>query len=218
MNHVHLFPSKVKNALLVTAVASLLLSGCSANVQPLPENSPPPSSTVPTAVSSDGTASSSEIPENKSAGTKDYLDLGFNLLATELHSVLGGFYDAETMLSVYGKPESSTDPVVWGADGLEHQSWSYPSKGLSLDFVKDDSGIFKADAITIAPPSPLRTARGIGIGSSRKEVLKAYEKEIDPKEVASEPDQIVAGTVYGGVIFTLDNGKVTSIFIGAAAE
>lgn len=208
MNHVHQFSSRAKNALLITAVASLVLSGCSANVQPVTESN-----------TTSQTTPSPEITQTKTeTETKDYLDLGFNLLATELHSVLGGFYDAETMLSAYGKPESSTEPVVWGADGLEHQSWSYPSKGLSLDFVKDDSGIFKADAITIAPPSPLRTARGIGIGSSRKEVLKAYEKEIDPKEVASEPDQIVAGTVYGGVIFTLDNGKVTSLFIGAAAE
>lgn len=212
MKQILRFPPMAKNLLLLVTILPLLLSGCSAGHQPVKESSPPPSSAISTEPSVNKT-SNKTVPE-----AKNYLDLGFSLLTAELHSLLGGFYDAETVLRVYGQPENKTAPVVWGSDGLEHQSWSYPSKGLELDFVKDDSGVFKADAITITHPSTLRTARGIGIGSSRKELMEAYEKEIDPKEVASEPEQIVAGTIYGGVIFTLDNNKVTSLFIGAAAE
>ena len=60
--------------------------------------------------------------------------------------------------------------------------------------------------------------RNIGIGSSKDEVLHAYNKEINFTENDLEFDTIVAGTVYGGVIFTFKNNYVSSIFIGAAAE
>lgn len=225
MNQLSKLPSSVITLLFLGAVVPLLLVGCSAGAQPLPENSPPQTPTLPTEAaapvtdtSTEATSSSADPNKSPAQGEKNYLDIGFTLMDTELHGALDGFYDADTLISMYGKPERSTEPVVWGADGLVHQSWSYPSKGLAFDLVKDDSGVFKADALTITKPSALKTLRGIGIGSSRKEVMKAYGKEIDPKETDSESDRIVAGTVYGGVIFTLNSNKVTSIFIGAAAE
>ena len=45
----------------------------------------------------------------------------------------------------------------------------------------------------------------------------AYADAIDP-ESGAEDESIVAGSVYGGVIFSMRDGKVEEIFIGAAAE
>jgi len=33
-----------------------------------------------------------------------------------------------------------------------------------------------------------------------------------------DPENIVAGSVYGGLGFTLEDGKVTEMFLGAMAE
>ncbi len=38
------------------------------------------------------------------------------------------------------------------------------------------------------------------------------------KRKATPGKTFVAGSIYGGVIFTFDDGKVEQIFIGAAAE
>ena len=64
-------------------------------------------------------------------------------------------------------------------------------------------------------PCEYKTKQGIGIGSSVKEVQAAYPNQLNP---AVNDTKLVAGTVYGGIIFGLDGGVVSSIFIGAAAE
>ena len=48
-------------------------------------------------------------------------------------------------------------------------------------------------------------------------MLKAYAAEIN-REESDLPETVVVGSIYGGVVFTMKNGKVVSIFIGAAAE
>jgi hypothetical protein len=71
--------------------------------------------------------------------------------------------------------------------------------------------------IKLVSPSRLATKRGIKIGSSIEEVSFAYAKEKDQE--MSIPDQtFVAGSIYGGLIFTFDQGRVSEIFLGAAAE
>ncbi len=55
------------------------------------------------------------------------------------------------------------------------------------------------------------------MGSAEKAVNKAYAKEQE-KEQSVPGESFVAGSVYGGIIFTLKAGVVTDIFIGAAAE
>jgi hypothetical protein len=70
--------------------------------------------------------------------------------------------------------------------------------------------------ITINPPCKFKTQKGIGIDSDYKNVETAYQKYIDIK--SSNENEIVAGSIYGGIIFRFENQKVKSIFIGAAAE
>ncbi len=74
-----------------------------------------------------------------------------------------------------------------------------------------------ADRISIKTPCDYKTQRGIQIGSRDIEVQLAYKNEINPHGSNSE-STIVAGTIYGGVIFGIKDGIVKSIFVGAAAE
>ena len=56
-------------------------------------------------------------------------------------------------------------------------------------------------SITITKPCTFKTKRNIGIGSTYKEVMAAYEKEIDKS--ATDNKTITVGSVYGGIIFHL---------------
>jgi hypothetical protein len=48
-------------------------------------------------------------------------------------------------------------------------------------------------------------------------VTNAYSQHINKED--SAPDTcIVVGSIYGGLIFTFKEGKVNTVFIGAAAE
>ena len=71
--------------------------------------------------------------------------------------------------------------------------------------------------IFLKAPGTYKTRLGIGIGSTRVELLAAYGKLRDP-EFPSSKEEFVAGSVYGGVIFTLKKDKVSQIFVGADAE
>jgi len=106
----------------------------------------------------------------------------------------------------------------WGADGLYHQTWSCPSKGVSFDMSSQRKGGSKIiTAITITAPSQLKTKRGIGIGSSEQEVIRAYN-DVKDSEATRPKETFVAGCVFGGLFFDFQNDKVVSIMLGAAAE
>ncbi len=116
-----------------------------------------------------------------------------------------------------GKPVKEKE-IVWGADGAWHQDWVYKSCGLTLGLWRDHQKAAQTVfSLSIKSPSQLKTKRGIGIGSTAQAVLKAYAKEYNAEE-SQKNLTIVVGSIYGGVIFTLRQGKVTEIFMGAAAE
>jgi mannose/fructose-specific phosphotransferase system component IIA len=77
-------------------------------------------------------------------------------------------------------------------------------------------GVKKVLSIIVVQPCKLTTSQNVGIGSSVKTVREKYNKLIDVSN--SSTDFIVVGSIYGGTVFTLKNGVVSKIFIGAAAE
>jgi hypothetical protein len=119
------------------------------------------------------------------------------------------------VVAALGEPARKGEPVEEGATGLVVQTWEYPARGLTLTMVAADGGQ-KVDRILVEAPSQLQTSRGIGIGSSRTEVETAYAAERNVE--ASTAETFVAGSEYGGVLFSFEGDKVRSIFIGAAAE
>lgn len=115
-----------------------------------------------------------------------------------------------------GNPVLGPDELM-GADGLYHQEWKYSRAGISLDMISEKKGGPKSIAsISVTSPSKLKTPRGIGIGSTEAEVAKAYGPFRNAED--STPERFVAGSIFGGVIFSCQQGKVSGIFIGAAAE
>ncbi|HEY5536714.1 MAG TPA: hypothetical protein VIL99_17500 [Ignavibacteria bacterium] len=149
---------------------------------------------------------------------KDFDAIGFELEQKELLFVLNSASRDSGVIQQFGEPEEKSKWIYWGADDSEHQSWYYRSQGLEIDFVKDDSKTQFVSSVNISIPSNLKTSKGIGIGSTQDEVLNAYRNDINKEESKIDEGMIVAGSVYGGLIFEIKNSKVSSIFIGASAE
>ena len=144
----------------------------------------------------------------------DYLKIGFDVMNTEAVGFLKIGLASSEVLAGLGEPADKSPIRIWGADGLEHQTWRFPAKGIEFDMVNRD-GAFRVNRIQIQKPCEYKTKQGIGIGSSAKEVQIAYTNKLNP---AYSGTKLVVGTVYGGIIFGMDGGVVSSIFIGAAAE
>jgi hypothetical protein len=124
----------------------------------------------------------------------------------------------EGVLRILGKPKSQGKDENWEAIGQWVQEWKYPAQGLRLDMASGKRGGAKTVLnISASAGCAFTTARGIGIGSSEAAVRKAYGG-LEDKSASKSGESFVAGSLYGGVIFQFKAGKVTDIFIGAAAE
>jgi hypothetical protein len=148
--------------------------------------------------------------------SKGYDEIGFELMETESLGEIRIGLKANKIVELLGEPEKKSKLIMWGADGQYHQTWYYYQEGIELDIIGEVKAKKEVYMITITDPCKLKTKRRIGIGSDFKDVKHAYKKAIDPE--FSGPKGIVAGTIYGGIIFNFEHKKVTEIFIGAAAE
>lgn len=150
---------------------------------------------------------------------QDYSTIGFDIMQKELD------YFNKDILPTLGQPDLKSEYEMWGADGLEHQEWTYKTKGITLDMVKED-GVESVNSITIKNPAEVKTTRNVGINSTNQEVFQAYKNEFNPEESDlkkikdNDPSEysVTAGTCYGGILFTINGNKVKEIFIGAGAE
>lgn len=105
----------------------------------------------------------------------------------------------------------------WEADGEYHQKWTFEG-GVEVGMVAEKrGGAGIVESVTISAPCTFETKRGIRVGSPESDVLKAYKDELD-RESSKAGESWVAGSVYGGLIFTIKGGKVNRMFLGAAAE
>ena len=125
--------------------------------------------------------------------------------------------EQEVRAKIPGKPKKGREEYDAAiADFV--QKWDYPAGGVSLDMSSAAKGGKKTIlAILIKSPSLLKTKRGIGIGSTEQEVAAAYG-DCQDKEMSETGRSFVAGSIYGGLIFSFEKGRVTSIFLGAGAE
>lgn len=126
--------------------------------------------------------------------------------------------EAVVVLELLGEPESKGADVLMAATGEWVQEWAFPSQGLTLMMGSTEKGGKKTVwSITADEKCELATERGVRIGSSEAEVKTAYGKFYNAEE-SREGETFVAGSVYGGVIFEFEKGKLAGTFIGAAAE
>lgn len=131
-----------------------------------------------------------------------------------------------------GMPEAEVKKAIScrasrGREILEHATgewvaeWKYPDCGIILKMASEKKRAPKSvSSITVSHPCTLATKQGIRIGSTEEEVLKSYGQYQDEESLlfSTKGEQFVAGSIYGGMIFTFKKGRVTGIFLGAAAE
>lgn len=118
---------------------------------------------------------------------------------------------------ILGKPDQKTKTVMWEGDGLKHQTWQYTNRGIVLDVVVEKNPKMSwINMITIHEPCSFKTQKNIGIGSTRSEIENQYAGLINDEESGEE--QIILGSIYGGIIFSLEEDRVKSIFFGSSAE
>ena len=149
-------------------------------------------------------------------------DSGDDLLARENLGGLKIGLSERALAPFLGKAEVKKGKVVLvGATGEYLQKWTCEEKGLSVYMSSGETkkGAKKVSSFTASATCTLATVKGIKIGSKKADVVKAYGKVEDKENTGVVgPNAFVAGSVYGGIIFTFKNGKVSEIFFGAAAE
>ncbi|MET0017826.1 hypothetical protein [Oscillibacter sp.] len=182
----------LKSCVLVVAAVILLflLSACGGKHNPEPEES--------VSSGNENTVTEEELAE-----------AGCRLLETETLGPLQYGQTDDEVKSLLGEPEECTEPEIWAADGRLHESWLY--KGVDVQLADGT-----LERVTVTAPFTQTTEAGIGIGSSESEVQKAYAGMIDPN--ATTEETIVAGTLFGGLVFVMTDGSVTSITLGISAE
>ncbi len=118
-----------------------------------------------------------------------------------------------------GEPDTKSERAEMEATGDIVETWTWIKKGISMqvaaaDMTADPTTIL---SMTVMVTSPFKTDRGIGIGSTVKEVEKAYAGAIS-SPLSDDLPTIVAGSVYEGIFFDFVDDKVNQIFVGAGAE
>ncbi len=154
--------------------------------------------------------------DDKNLEAKDFEKLGAKLMEEEMVGKLKIGLKASDLTSILGKPCEKTKNELWGADGEYHQTYKYSKLGVELDMIGKKESDKVVNMITVMSPCDYKTSKGVSIGSNYQDVEKAYKDYLNT--ASSNKESIVAGSIYGGVIFSFKNEKVSSIFVGASAE
>ena len=127
----------------------------------------------------------------------------------------------KNLTDLLGQPKKKSAMTFVAGTGEYQQTWHYPDKGLEITLSAGESktGAKTVASFTASSGCSLTTAKGIKIGSSEAAARKAYGSFEDKENAsATRKNSFVAGSIYGGILFTFKDNKVSSIFFGAAAE
>jgi hypothetical protein len=186
------------------ATATVVVPGAGADVpadlqlQPQPQSQPEPAAGAPgdDEVLAGGDGADAE-DSTKIVELEAFGPLRFGATEAEIRKVLGA-------------PKERSKPTLEGATGGYYSAWSWA--GADADMVADKaSGPWRARRIGVSAPSKYATKEGIRIGSTRKEVEAKYKKS---KSDSGDPDSLLVGSPYGGLLFMFKDGVVTAMSIG----
>lgn len=193
----------IRNVFLFCCLLAIVTS-CG-NVKPKPDK-----------LSAQESSSKNDSVLVKSNADKDYLDIGFGLMKNESIGEIKTGLTFEKVTQILGEPNEKSEAELSQVDGSYYLSAYYKNKGLDLVFVIDTDSVQRVANIFAKEPCTLKTSKQIGIGSNYEEVEKAYKEFINPE--FSDTETIVAGSIYGGMIFRFENGKIVTIYIGISAD
>lgn len=141
----------------------------------------------------------------------------FNTETVRIGSLRLGEAQKDLGAAIPCKPAKGKEQLE-GATGDYVETWKYTACGVTLKMSSPSKGGSKTvSGIAITGPSNLRTEKGIHVGSTESEVVKAYGQYRD-SESSVAGRTFVAGSVFDGIMFTFKSGRVVEIFLGAAAE
>lgn len=124
----------------------------------------------------------------------------------------------EEVVALFGEPASRQELIEEGATGLWVSEWEWPTRGVSVQMAgTTEVGPMTVNSFTVTAPFAEATDRGVKLGDPVAKVAAAYGDTYD-KLGSREGELYVAGSLFGGILFNLDQGKVTRIFVGAASE
>jgi hypothetical protein len=169
----------------------------------------------------DNANSNSKLEENKSKvdtrKSDEYLfSIGFELMDKEKIGEIKRGTKLDKLIDLYGEPDERSEPIFSDVDGETYQGIEYNKKGISITCIMRSDSTREVAMIEIKEPCELKTSKNIGIGSTFEEVKNAYKGFINAAD--SDPETIIVGSVYGGLVFNFKNNKVTRVFIGPSAE
>jgi hypothetical protein len=147
-------------------------------------------------------------------------DTAFSLMKSESIGQIKIGLIGDSLIKRFGQPDSMGATQMSEASGAYVQKWEYRQAGMKLEMESPDSlGQKHVASIEAVFPCTLSTKKGIKIGSQLADVEKEYGDFEDKENGEGKTNtSFVAGSIYGGIIFSLENEKVTKIFIGASAE
>lgn len=125
---------------------------------------------------------------------------------------------AQDVIELLGESRERGEQRMSESDALYHQEWRYPRQGILLDMVSEQANDnTKIASIRVGPPSSIATGRGVKVGDSFTAVNKAYSDQLDADN-SDPPFTLLAGSLYDGILFSFEEGKVIRIYLGAVAE
>jgi hypothetical protein len=201
---------------MIAGLLGVLGAGCVVHAAPPPPG--PPAPQPPPAVTAAGdtggppgatTGGACSAEEMASEGS-------FDVLTNERFGPLRIGLSAVDARAALGEPSAVDGPYPNEVEGGLSWTWTYPDRGVTLSLVGPTDDNPRVDAITLGEGCSLTSRFGIGIGSPVADVERAYGTCLSPDD--SSDGMLVAGSVYGGVMFSIEDGVVRSIFAGAAAE
>ena len=159
----------------------------------------------------------SEKPKLAPAGAEKPKGAQVRAARHSLGPVALGLTEGEVVMAL-GEPAQKSGGLDEAATGLTISVWSYPELGLELSLSRgEEKGPATLERMTASAPCKFITNRGIALGATRAEVDAAYAADYSKEDLPDE-GRVVVDSIYDGLIFSFEDGKVTSMFFGAAAE
>ena len=104
------------------------------------------------------------------------------------------------------------------ATDKEHSLYCTGSMDEWRDSLADRSFSFCVGYVAVTAPCKYKTTKGIGIGSPVDVVRRKYGAYEDTVNAGRSAVCLVAGSLYGGVLFEFVGGRCSEIKLGAFAE
>lgn len=121
------------------------------------------------------------------------------------------------VIEMLGEPTKKDKDEYWGATDTYVQKWHFNDIGLKLHMESEkEGGLKQVFSITAHAPNTMKTSKNARIGIKKEKLISLYADHYNIE--LQHENSIIIGSIYGGVIYTIENGLVSEIFIGAAAE